>query len=73
VTTTLNPEPGARFLSIARVCDKLSRKKSWLYAQVEKDPTFPRPLRINSRQVFVEQDIDAWVFKKVDQSSEVAS
>lgn len=67
MSATLNQQPGARYLSIARVCDKLSRKKTWLYDQVKKDPTFPRPLRINGRQAFVEQDIDAWVMGKTEQ------
>jgi predicted DNA-binding transcriptional regulator AlpA len=62
--TTLNIEPGTRYLSIARVCDKLSRRKTWLYDQVKKDPTFPRPLRINSRQVFAEPEVDAWVMNQ---------
>jgi len=59
--TSLNAAPGNRYLSIQRVCDKLSRQKTWLYDQVKNDPTFPRPLRINGRQVFVEQQIDNWV------------
>ncbi len=67
MTTSLNATPGARYLSIARVCDKLSRKKTWLYDQIKRDPTFPRPLRINSRQVFVEQAIDQWVVGKTEE------
>lgn len=63
----LNHQPGMRYLSISRVCDKLSRKKTWLYDQVKNDPTFPRPLRINGRQVFIEQDLDAWVMGKIEQ------
>ncbi len=54
---------GERYLSIARVCDKFSRKKSWLYHAVANDPTFPKPLRIGSWQVFPESQLDAWVLQ----------
>lgn len=53
--------PRERYLTVARVCDKLSRKKSFLYARIKNDPSFPRPLRFSSFPVFRETEIDAWV------------
>ncbi len=53
--------PADRYLSVARVCDKLSRKKSWLYKTLKTDPTFPRILRLGSRPLIVESELDAWV------------
>lgn len=50
-----------RYLSIPRVCDKLSRKKSWVYDRAKNDPTFPKSLSFCGRRVFVEADIDKWV------------
>ncbi len=54
-----NPAP--RYLSIVRVLDKLSRKKSWLYKTLKTDPTFPRVLRLGSRPLIIESELDAWV------------
>ena len=56
-----NIASGERYLSIARVCDKLSRKKSWLYDKIKTDPNFPQSLRLGSWQVFKESQIDDWV------------
>lgn len=50
-----------RYLSIPRVCDKLSRKKSWVYNKAKNDPTFPQPKTICGRRVFIETEIDQWV------------
>jgi len=52
---------GERYLSVARVCDKFSRKKSWLYATLATDKNFPRPLRVNNWMVFPESQLDAWI------------
>ncbi len=53
--------PSARYLSIARVCDKLSRKKSWVFDKLKNDPTFPRAVRLGAWRVLVESQIDEWV------------
>ncbi|MDM7942453.1 MAG: hypothetical protein QUV35_07475 [Hydrogenophaga sp.] len=66
--TELNAQPGTRYLSIPRLCDKLSRRKTWVYDLLQQDPTFPRPIRINNRSLFDEQAVDAWVKSKVDQA-----
>lgn len=55
---------GTRYLSVSRVLDKLSRQKSWLYAKLQNDPSFPKPLRLDSRLCFVESEIDAWVVRQ---------
>ncbi len=66
----LNVAPSARYLSIPRVCDKLSRRKTWLYDQMRNDPSFPRPLRINGRQVFLEHEIDRWVLAQTQEAAQ---
>lgn len=50
-----------RYLSIPRLCDKLSRKKSWVYNRAKNDPTFPQARNFCGRRVFVESEIDQWV------------
>jgi predicted DNA-binding transcriptional regulator AlpA len=62
--TSLNHTAGPRYLTIALVCDKLSHQKSWLYNKVKTDPTFPRPVMLGSRQVFIESQIDEWVMEQ---------
>ncbi len=52
--------PRERYLNIARLGDKLSRKKSWIYRKLLNDPSFPRPLRLGTFPVFAESQIDAW-------------
>ncbi len=53
--------PSERYLSIARVCDKLSRKKSWVYDKLKNDVTFPKALRLGSWPVLIESQVDEWV------------
>jgi predicted DNA-binding transcriptional regulator AlpA len=64
--------PSARYLSIARVCDKLSRKKSWTYDRIKNDPTFPRPIHLGKRKAFIESQVDAWV-EQQDKHAESAA
>ena len=53
--------PTERYLSIARVCDKFSRAKSWLYYTMKNDPTFPKPIRLGTWPVFKESELEAWL------------
>lgn len=62
-------KPGLRYLTVARVCDKLSRKKSWVYDKWARDPTFPRPVRLGKWPVFIESQIDDWVANHAAQST----
>jgi predicted DNA-binding transcriptional regulator AlpA len=54
-------ESGECYLNVARVCNKFSRKKSWLYELVKDDPTFPKPLRLGVSQVWIESQLDQWM------------
>jgi predicted DNA-binding transcriptional regulator AlpA len=68
-----NGAPGKRYLSFARVCDKLSRKKSWLYDKIKTDPTFPEVIHIAGRPALVESSIDAWVEQENNRAVDLAS
>ena len=50
-----------RYLSSARVCDKFSRSKTWLYRTLDEDPTFPKPKRLGASPVWIEQDLEDWM------------
>ncbi len=50
-----------KYLSIPALCVKLSRKKSWVYAKLKNDPTFPKPIPIGSWNSFRDSEIEAWV------------
>ena len=57
-----NIPPGARCLTPRQTCDKLARRKSWLWDRIKTDPTFPRPVYLGPQgPVFIEQHIDAWL------------
>lgn len=64
--------PRERYLSISRVGDKLSRRKSFIYERIKRDPSFPKPIRLDGRPLFRESEIDAWVLSK-DTSQKTAS
>jgi predicted DNA-binding transcriptional regulator AlpA len=68
---TSTNQPGARYLSPARVCDKLSRKKSWLYDRMKNDSSFPQPIRLGAWNVFVESQIDEWVITQAQSAGAV--
>ncbi len=69
----LSATPGKRYLSFARVCDKLSKKKSWLYNRIKSDPTFPEVIYIAGRPALVESSIDAWVEQENNRAVDLAS
>jgi predicted DNA-binding transcriptional regulator AlpA len=64
-TLTINqseqPSAPTRYLSIQRLLDKLSRKKTWLYDRMASDPTFPKFVRIGARRAFRESEIEQWI------------
>ena len=49
---------------MARVCFKFSRKKTWLYDLIKRDPTFPRPLGIGASQLWAESELDTWFIQQ---------
>ena len=53
--------PSTRYLSIARLCEKLPRKKSWIYERIKNDPTFPRAVPLGHGRCWKEHEIDAWI------------
>lgn len=55
------PPPGTRYLSAAKVCEKVGRKSTWLYRTMADDKSFPKPIRMGLSPVWIESDIDRWV------------
>jgi predicted DNA-binding transcriptional regulator AlpA len=59
-----NPQQTGRALTPRLVCEKFSRKKSWLWDRVKNDPTFPRPFYLSPRApLFIESELDAYMAK----------
>lgn len=58
-------EQPLRFLKAARVCDKIDRSRNSLYDLMEKDPTFPRPIKDgvgrSSVNYWYEHEIEEWM------------
>ena len=62
MTITSTIPVGAKCLTPRQACEKLARRKSWLWDRIKSDPTFPRPIYLSSKgPVLIEQDIDEWL------------
>ena len=59
--TNIDTVAAVRYLSPARVCEKFSRKRTWLYEQSRNDPTFPKFLRLGKGPVWREHELDEWI------------
>lgn len=53
--------PGARCLTPEQTWAKFARKHAWGWDRLKQDPTFPRPIYIGKRPVFIEQELDLWL------------
>ena len=63
-STVKDTPPGERYLTVKRVGDKLSRRKSFIYNKLATDQNSPKPLRWpGGYPVFKESDIDACVLE----------
>lgn len=51
-----------KMLNIAGVCTKLCVSRATVYAQMSRDPSFPRPLKIGPKRVcWRESALDTWL------------
>ena len=65
---------GARGLSPKKVCEKLSRKKSWLWQRLKTDPDFPRPVYLSpGAPLFFEHELDAYLAKCAERTRKAAA
>lgn len=53
-----------RFINLSAVEDKTTLKKSSIYAKV-KTGDFPTPIKMGTRTVWVESEIDTWLDAQV--------
>ena len=54
----------AKALSPKKACEKLSRKKSWLWNRVKIDPEFPKPIYLSpGAPIFLEHELDSYLAK----------
>lgn len=61
--------PGARCLTPKRTCEKLDRKKSWLWDRVKNDANFPKPGYYSPRSpFFLEHELDEYIARQVESS-----
>jgi prophage regulatory protein len=59
-------QSGARCLSPKKACEKLDRRKSWLWDRVKNDPGFPKPIYLSAGSpVFLEHELDAYIANRV--------
>ncbi len=61
ITTEQLPQ-GAKGITPKLACQKFSRKKSWLWDRVKKDPAFPKPVYLAPKApLFIEAELDAYL------------
>jgi prophage regulatory protein len=47
------------------VCEKFSRKKSWLWDRLKNDPEFPKPIYLGpGAPVFIESELDEYLLSR---------
>lgn len=61
-----------RLISIPMTCDKTRRSKSALYDHLNPysprfDPDFPKPVKVGTRTLFVEAEIDAYIQRRIEE------
>lgn len=54
-------------ISLKQVTEKIGVGKSMIYKMI-KDGDFPRPVKIGSISRWVEEDVDAWLMKRIEES-----
>ena len=61
-----NTQPIANLESIKNVCDRTGMGKSWIYERIA-DKTFPQPIKIGRRTLFITEEITNWINNQIDQ------
>lgn len=51
----------ADLMTVKDVCRTLGISRSTLYARLDSDPSFPRPLKIGGLTRFREDELEAWL------------
>lgn len=65
--------PGSKVLTPRLACQKLSKKKSWLWDRVRNDPRFPKPIYTSPRSpLFIEAELDAYIAKLAEARAQVS-
>jgi predicted DNA-binding transcriptional regulator AlpA len=66
--TNPNLPSGATCSSIPKVAQRLCRSRSWVWMQIQKNPDFPRPIRIGADSLLLDHELDAWLATQVAKS-----
>ncbi len=65
--------PGAKCLTPKGACEKLGRRKSWLWDRVKNDPEFPKPIYYAAKApVFVDAHLELWLAAQAQRSRQPA-
>lgn len=57
-----------RLLSVSEVIARRGCSRSSFYVELQTDPAIPRPVKLGRRTLFVEQEIEAWLSRTVEQA-----
>lgn len=63
---------GAKTETPTEVMTRLRKRKTWLWARLKTDPTFPRPFYLSAREpLFFQHEIDAWLLQQADKRADL--
>jgi predicted DNA-binding transcriptional regulator AlpA len=65
---TMGLPSGASCSSIPKAAERLCRSKSWVWAQIQKNPEFPKPVKIGADSLLLNHELDAWLAAQVAKS-----
>lgn len=57
-----------RLLTVRQLLDRRGGSRSSLYVELQLDPDIPKPIKLGRRTYFVEQEVEDWLRKKVEQA-----
>lgn len=60
-------QAGPRLLRMPQVIDRIGLKKTVIYQRI-KEGTFPKPVKLGSASVWLEDEINAWIAQQVRQA-----
>ena len=56
--------PGASCSSIAKTAQRLCRSRSWVWLQIQKNPEFPKTIKVGGGTLLLDHEVDAWLEKQ---------
>jgi predicted DNA-binding transcriptional regulator AlpA len=66
MTTAAAPEAGRKLIRLSKALERLGVSRATLYREMERDPLFPRPVRVRGVLLFVADEVDRYISRLVE-------